>query len=233
MKVLNEREKKLRQIAMMNLNVGNKTEKEAAKKFLKDIGLSDESIEKIEGKKKTKVEESLPGYPIGSLGGSTGKSIDKNKVKQIEDEKKKNWKFVKNLPDGMMEIKIEGGPDIGYIHADKVTVGKDGVVTWKKNIKESLDEACDCQKCSPEKHAKCNKPTKKCKKNMDDVVKEEMIADKINSVDSAQKALQAKKINWTKTEKIGNKTIWKSGDAIVGAWDPSWGTIRTGEDLLK
>jgi len=38
-------------------------------------------IDKIEGKQK--VEESLPGYPIGSLGGSTGKPLDKKQIENI------------------------------------------------------------------------------------------------------------------------------------------------------
>jgi len=159
MKSLNEREKKMRGIAMMNLNVGSKTEKEAAKRFLKDIGLSDDAIENIEnkGKKKEKVEES------------------------------------------------------------------------------SLNEECDCEKCDKEKHSKCNKPSKKCKKhdNKADMMGEEEIRDKINTVGSAQELLRAKKINFDKTEKIGNKTVFKQGTTIVGTWDPSWGTVRTGEDLMK
>lgn len=308
MKVLNEREKKLRQIAMMNLNVGNKTEKEAAKKFLKDIGLSDESIEKIEGKgkKKEKVEESLNEEHI-----ITGINDEKQAQETL---KKKGILFNKidREDKNSIFIFVKDGKKLKIGSYNPVK--KELVIT---NMNESLNEECQCEKCPEEKHKKCKKPTKKAKKMMspnDEIeesetleecgcndnkdssdrilnilskkkkkivkeeekeqcecgskefnktfkyttkdasyesdkpfkvckkcgnvskiknLKEEEIKDKINSVDMAQGALKAKNINWNKTEKVGNKTVWKNGDTIVGAWDPSWGTIRTGEDLLK
>jgi hypothetical protein len=119
MKVLNERQKKTRQLALMNLNVGTKKEKEAARRFLLDIGLSADTVDDLEGK--GEVEESL---------------------------------------------------------------------------------------------------------------KEEMF-NKINSVESAQSLLKAKKINFNKTEKVGNITVFKQDDVVVGEWNPSWGNIRTGKDLTK
>jgi hypothetical protein len=140
MKVLNERNKKFRGIAMQNLVTGSKKEKEAAKRFLLDIGLSDEAISKIEGK--NKVEESVCGC--------------------MKDKKKK----------------------------------------------------------------KCNK----CEKEIE--LKEEEVKTGVNSLESAQQFLQAKKIGFNKTEKVGDKTVFKQGDTIVGAWHPSWGTVKTGENLL-
>lgn len=165
-KSLNEREKKMRGIAMQNLVTGSKKEKEAARKFLLDIGLSPDAVDNIEGKQK--VEESHCGC---------GK-------------------------------------------------GKDSTVK--------------CPRCG-EKNEKSDKKCLACGANLnpgrpdDDMknLKEEEIKTGVNSIESAQNMLKAKKINFDKTEKVGDKTVFKSGDTIVGAWHPSWGTVRTGEDLLN
>ena len=170
MKVLNEREKKFRNIAMQNLVTGNKNEKAAARKFLLDIGLSDAAIDNIEGKQK-------------------------------------------------VEEKIEEGCGCG---------------------KGKKDSSVKCPRCG-EKNEKSDKKCLACGSKLntsvadDDMkgLKEEEIKTGVNSIESAQNMLRAKKINFDKTEKVGDKTIFKQGTTIVGAWHPSWGTVRTGEDLLN
>ncbi len=193
MRVLNEKDKKVRALAMQTLNVGDDVAtgmtKERAKKFLKDIGLSDKKIAELEGKKKPKVEEAAM-MPVSS---------DSYLQQDEKDEKKKKKKSC-----GCNE----------------------------QEINESLNE-CDCQKCDDEKHKKCGKPNKKAKKKKEIEDMTEEVNDKINSVDSAQNALKAKNLQWDKVEKMGNKTIWRKGGMVVGAFDPSWGTVRTGEDILK
>ena len=167
MKVLNERDKKFRNIAMQNLVTGSKKEKEAARRFLLDIGLSDKAVDKIEGKQK--VEESVVEEGCGC---GKGKKSDTIKC-----------------------------PRCG----EKNTTGE------KKCL------ACD---------TKLTQPMPK------DDLREEEIKTGVNSIESAQNMLKAKKIEFNKTEKVGDKTVFKQGDTIVGAWHPSWGTVRTGEDLV-
>ena len=96
----------------------------------------------------------------------------------------------------------------------------------------------ECPKCKEAylhkdmKGTVVNKDCPSCSKKEDKKVNEE-ITQKVNGVPAAEGFLKAKKIEWDSTTKDGNKNVWKKGNAIVAAYDPSWGTVRTGEDLLK
>lgn len=191
MKILNERDKHKRNLAMQTLNIGDdissKMSKKDAKKFLKDLGFSDEKIAEIEGKGKGIKESSLNEEHII-------KGVSDIKHAQ-EILKKKNILFngIKNSDNGNKEfyygVKNDKGTKnlrIGYFNPNK----KELVIT-------------------------------------------EEIQVKINSPQAAEGQLRAKNLQWNKVEKEGTKTVWKKDNVVVGAFDPSWGTVRTGEDLLK
>lgn len=247
MKMLDERQKAKKYWAVNTLGLEEATleEKNQAKKFLKDIGISDETVEKLEkgGKKKKKkeeekVEESLDEVVIlkgdARRNALTKKLFGKNDYYKLTPEEKKkvdNANVDKKVSHGFDEFKCAncGKKYIGSIQDPDNQCSSCAKKGLQRESCTGLNE-CNCQKCADDKHAKCNKPTKKSKKN-EFGLEEEEIKDKINSPEAGEAFLKAKGINWDSVDVLPTGKVWKKNKQIVGAWDRSWGTVKTGNDV--
>lgn len=209
--------------------------KTAAKKYLKEIGVSDETINKltyVSPKKEKKVkeesvlnEESAAEKFARVNAGEKAISQDRMKINLA----KRGYKN----PD-------EKCPECGALNKnctckDKKLATPTGSLSDRianhmvKESKKSEKSECTCgHKFDGDVCPKCGMPKTAKKK-----VNEMELTSKVNSVGAAEGALKARNITWDKKETVGKSTVWKKGGAIVGAFDPSWGMVKTGEDLLK
>jgi DNA-directed RNA polymerase subunit RPC12/RpoP len=214
----------------------------AAKKYLKELGVSDETIKKMSHKDvKESVNEETAAEKFARTNAEAKQmSMDKQKANLEAQKKPTNTTgTVKCAHCGMANP--AGTPTCKGCGSALPSVAKE---EKKEDDKKIISEAVNsnttfCKNCGVEYRNNKNDRDNKCprcgKKNINmpkEMVKEDMTTDKINSVGAAEGQLKAKNVMWDKTETLGNKTVWKKGGAIVGVYDPSWGTVKTGEDLL-